>query len=138
MPMVFLRSMVTGRPGWIVVFWVAVACATGYLAPNLTRLAAEGQANLLGGDGESLGAAAAITACSFASFLFSPLGSLRQLGFALVVGITIDALIVRPLLVPCGHWLMKRHGGWRQRLIPATAGSRLADSAWLEPAAIAP
>ena len=26
----------------------------------------------------------------------------------LVVGIAIDALLVRPLLVPCGHWLMKR------------------------------
>jgi putative drug exporter of the RND superfamily len=57
MPMVFLRSMVTCRPGWIVGLWVAVACATGFLAPNLTRLAAEGQANLLGGDAESLGAA---------------------------------------------------------------------------------
>ena len=41
-------------------------------------------------------------------FLFSPLGSLRQLGFALVVGILIDAILVRPLLVPCGHWLLKR------------------------------
>ena len=52
--------------------------------------------------------AAAITACSFASFLSSPLGSLRQLGFALVVGITVDAVLVRPLLVPCGHWLLNR------------------------------
>ena len=32
----------------------------GYLAPNLTRLAAEGQANLLGGDAESLGAGGAL------------------------------------------------------------------------------
>ena len=54
MPMVFLRSMVTGRPGWVVVFWVAVAGAMGLFAPNLTRLAAEGQANLLGRDAESL------------------------------------------------------------------------------------
>jgi RND superfamily putative drug exporter len=52
--------------------------------------------------------AAAITAVSFASFLFSPLSSLRQLGFALVVGITFDALLVRPILVPCGHWLINR------------------------------
>ena len=52
--------------------------------------------------------AAAITAVSFASFLFSPLSSLRQLGFALVVGILIDAVLVRPLLVPCGHWLINR------------------------------
>ncbi len=52
--------------------------------------------------------AAAITAVSFASFLFSPLSSLRQLGFALVVGIAVDAVLVRPLLVPCGHWLLNR------------------------------
>ncbi|HKI16758.1 MAG TPA: MMPL family transporter [Isosphaeraceae bacterium] len=45
---------------------------------------------------------------TFASFLFSPLGSLRQLGFALVVGILVDAILVRPLLVPCGHWLLHR------------------------------
>ena len=62
----------------------------------------------VGQTGGLISSAAAITACSFASFLFSPLDSLRQLGFALVVGIAIDALIVRPLLVPCGHWLLNR------------------------------
>jgi RND superfamily putative drug exporter len=56
--------------------------------------------------------AAAITACSFASLMLSPLSSLRQLGFALVVGVTVDAVLVRPVLVPCGHWLMK---GWTDR-----------------------
>ncbi len=75
----------------------------------------------VGQTGGLISSAAAITACSFASFLFSPLSSLRQLGFALVVGITIDALIVRPLLVPCGHWLMKRSGEWRKRSIPIMA-----------------
>ena len=72
----------------------------------------------VGQTGGLITSAAAITACSFASFLFSPLGSLRQLGFALVVGITIDALIVRPLLVPCGHWLTRgwqTHGAWPPR-----------------------
>lgn len=58
--------------------------------------------------GGLISSAAAITAVSFASFLFSPLGSLRQLGFSLVVGITVDALLVRPLLVPCGQWLLHR------------------------------
>lgn len=57
--------------------------------------------------GGLISSAAAITACSFASLLFSPLSSLRQLGFALVVGVTVDAVLVRPVLVPCGHWLMK-------------------------------
>jgi RND superfamily putative drug exporter len=58
--------------------------------------------------GGLISSAAAITAVSFASFLFSPLGSLRQLGFALVVGISVDAMLVRPLLVPCGQWLLHR------------------------------
>jgi putative drug exporter of the RND superfamily len=57
--------------------------------------------------GGLISSAAAITACSFASLLLSPLSSLRQLGFALVVGVTVDAVLVRPVLVPCGHWLMK-------------------------------
>ena len=75
----------------------------------------------VGQTGGLITSAAAITACSFASFLFSPLSSLRQLGFALVVGITIDALVVRPILVPCGHWLIKRPGGWRKRSVPDMA-----------------
>jgi RND superfamily putative drug exporter len=52
--------------------------------------------------------AAAITACSFAAFLFSPLSSIRQLGFSLALGILVDAILVRPVLVPCGHWLLNR------------------------------
>jgi putative drug exporter of the RND superfamily len=69
--------------------------------------------------GGLISSAAAITACSFASFLVSPLGSLRQLGFALVIGITVDALIVRPLLVPCGHWLLHRRRETKRASLPA-------------------
>ena len=58
--------------------------------------------------GGLISSAAAITAISFASLLFSPLSSLKELGFALVVGITVDATLVRPLLVPCGQWLLNR------------------------------
>ena len=68
----------------------------------------DGIIRAIGQTGGLISSAAMITASSFASFLFSPLGSLRQLGFALVVGILIDAILVRPLLVPCGHWLLKR------------------------------
>ena len=38
----------------------------------------------------------------------SPLASIRQLGFALVIGLTVDALFVRPVLVPCGNLLLSR------------------------------
>src|SRR4051812_11495438 len=50
-----LRSLVSRRPVWVVGFWTALALSVGLLAPDLTRLAAEGQANLLtGADSESL------------------------------------------------------------------------------------
>ena len=86
----------------------------------------------VGQTGGLITSAAAITACSFASFLFSPLSSLRQLGFALVIGIMTDALVVRPLLVPCGHSLIKRGisgrgvrtHGWRSRPARQGAGIR--------------
>jgi RND superfamily putative drug exporter len=71
--------------------------------------------------GGLISSAAAITACSFASLMLSPLSSLRQLGFALVVGVTVDAVLVRPVLVPCGHWLMKRRMGRDQSSILSPA-----------------
>ena len=95
-------------------FVLLVAVGVDYNVFLMARLREESQRRELraamiravGETGGLITSAAAITACGFASFLFSPLSSLRQLGFALVVGITIDALIVRPLLVPCGHWIM--------------------------------
>ena len=142
---------ILGAPGidWKVpyfLFVILVAVGVDYNVFLMARLREESNRRDLGAaiiravgqTGGLITSAAAITACSFASFLFSPLSSLRQLGFALVVGITIDALVVRPVLVPCGHWLMKRHAEWRERPIAATDATRLADGAWLEPASIAP
>jgi RND superfamily putative drug exporter len=88
----------------------------------------------VGKTGGLITSAAAITACSFASFLSSPLASLRQLGFALVVGIAIDALVVRPLLVPCGHWLLNRRRDSR-RPAPATHAATPQPGHWLIPVA---
>ena len=42
-----LRWTVSRRPGWVVGFWVLLAAVVTLIAPNLTRLAAEGQAKLL-------------------------------------------------------------------------------------------
>ncbi len=108
------------------VFVILVAVGVDYNVFLMARLREESHLRELrsrltravGQTGGLITSAAAITACSFASFLFSPLSSLRQLGFALVVGITVDALLVRPLLVPCGHWLLNRPGTRRQRSIP--------------------
>lgn len=97
-------------------FVLLVAVGVDYNVFLMTRLNEEsrkrglrrGIVRAIGHTGGLISSAAAITATSFASFLISPLGSLRQLGFALVVGILIDATLVRPLLVPCGHWLLCR------------------------------
>jgi RND superfamily putative drug exporter len=97
-------------------FVLLVAVGVDYNVFLMSRLQEESQrrglrdgiVRAIGHTGGLISSAALITASSFASFLFSPLGSLRQLGFALVVGILIDAVLVRPLLVPCGHWLLRR------------------------------
>ena len=104
-------------------FVILVAVGVDYNIFLMTRLHEEttrhgfrgGIVRAIGQTGSLISSAAAITACSFASFLFSPLVSLRQLGFALVVGIAVDALLVRPVLVPCGHWLLRRS---REALAP--------------------
>jgi RND superfamily putative drug exporter len=101
-------------------FVLLVAVGVDYNVFLMTRLHEEARLNGLhegikravAATGGLITSAAAITACSFASLLLSPLASLRQLGFALVIGVTVDALLVRPVLVPCGHWLMK---GWIDR-----------------------
>ena len=99
-------------------FVLLVAVGVDYNVFLMTRLHEEvrsrglrsGITRAVAATGGLISSAALITACSFASLLLSPLASLRQLGFALVVGITVDAVLVRPVLVPCGHWLMK--WGW--------------------------
>jgi RND superfamily putative drug exporter len=97
-------------------FVLLVAVGVDYNVFLMARLREEtgvlglraGISRAIGQTGGLISSAAAITAVSFASFMFSPLSSLRQLGFALVVGIAIDAVLVRPVLVPCGHWLINR------------------------------
>ncbi len=95
-------------------FVLLIAVGVDYNVFLMTRLNEESRRNglrtgiirAIGQTGGLISSAALITASSFASFILSPLGSLRQLGFALVVGILVDAVLVRPLLVPCGHWLL--------------------------------
>ena len=118
--LVFVNGLCAGGIDWKVpyfLFVLLVAVGVDYNVFLMTRVREEARASGLrvgirravAQTGGLISSAAAITACSFASFLASPLGSIRQLGFALVVGIAIDALLVRPLLVPCGHWLLNRH-----------------------------
>ena len=117
----FLFVTCLGSPGldWKVpyfLFVLLVAVGVDYNVFLMARLHEEtGTLGLKAGIGRAvaqtgglISSAAAITAISFASLLTSPLSSLRELGFALVVGISVDAILVRPLLVPCGQWLLNR------------------------------
>jgi RND superfamily putative drug exporter len=117
--LVFVSFLGAAGVDWKVpyfLFVLLIAVGVDYNVFLMARLHEESQKRglrdgiirAIGHTGGLISSAAMITASSFASFLFSPLGSLRQLGFALVVGILIDAILVRPLLVPCGHWLLKR------------------------------
>lgn len=108
-------------------FVLLVAVGVDYNVFLMTRLQEEAAAlglragiiRAIAQTGGLISSAAAITACSFSAFLLSPLGSIRQLGFALVVGIVIDASLVRPVLVPCGQWLLRRRRDRRPRSLPA-------------------
>jgi RND superfamily putative drug exporter len=108
-------------------FVLLVAVGVDYNIFLMSRLQEEARLTTLkmgirraiGQTGGLITSAAAITASSFASFLSSPLTSIRQLGLALVVGIVFDAVLVRPILVPCGHWLLYRVREWRSdRALP--------------------
>src|SRR4051794_4585964 len=48
------RRVVSRRPGMVIAAWVLAAAAIGLSAPSLTELAAEGQANLLPKNVESV------------------------------------------------------------------------------------
>src|ERR1700677_966674 len=55
-----MRTFVTRRPGWVVMIWLAAVMVVGCLSPNLTKLAAEGQAKILASGAESHRAAALV------------------------------------------------------------------------------
>ncbi|WP_063044215.1 MMPL family transporter [Nocardia pseudovaccinii] len=61
-------------------------------------------------------AAAAIMVAVFASFLTANVLELKQIGFALAVAITIDALLVRLVLVPAFMQLFGRWNWWLPRV----------------------
>ncbi len=134
--LVFVTALGAEGLDWKVplfLFVLLVAVGVDYNIFLMTRLQQEVKAlglkaginRAVAQTGGLISSAAAITVCSFAAFLFSPLASLRQLGFALIVGITVDAMLVRPILVPCGHWLIHHRveGRRRRSSLLAAAGS---------------
>jgi RND superfamily putative drug exporter len=112
-------AWLTGGEGldWKVKFFtfvVLMACGVDYNIFLVSRMREEvrahglreGIARAVGNTGALITSAAAITICSYLAFLVSPLHSLRALGVSVGLGIAIDAMVVRTLIMPCGHWLM--------------------------------
>jgi RND superfamily putative drug exporter len=112
-------ALLTGTEGldWKVKFFtfvVLMACGVDYNIFLVSRMREEirehglreGIGRAVGHTGALITSAAAITICSYLAFLVSPLRSLRALGLAVGLGIAIDAMLVRTLVMPCGHWLM--------------------------------
>src|SRR5262245_65219000 len=58
-----IRGLPTRRPGWVIGTWLVAAGVVGVLSPDLTRLAAEGQARMLAGGAESRHAAELLRRC---------------------------------------------------------------------------
>ena len=62
--------------------------------------------------GRVITSAGLILAGTFAALLIAPLPNLRQMGFAVAVGILIDTFVVRTLLVPAATVLLGRWAFW--------------------------
>jgi RND superfamily putative drug exporter len=71
----------------------------------------------LGKTGGVLTSCGLIMAGTFGTLLVGTLSELRQMGFALAFGVLLDALVVRPVLVPAFLLLLAR---WREPAAPKT------------------
>ena len=62
--------------------------------------------------GRVITSAGLILAGTFAALMLAPLPNLRQIGFAVTVGVLIDTFVVRTLLVPAATLLLGRWAFW--------------------------
>ncbi|MDQ3935503.1 MAG: MMPL family transporter, partial [Actinomycetota bacterium] len=89
--------------------WVHTRTVEGAIAHGI-----EGTAGVITG-------AAAIMACVFIGFLFSPIVSLRELGLALSVAVILDATLIRLVLLPAAMRLAGERAWhtprWLERLL---------------------
>ena len=65
----------------------------------------------------AISAAGLILAATFAMIAIIPLGTFRQLAFAMTVGLLIDTFLVRPVITPAVLVLLGRSAGWPSRRI---------------------
>ncbi len=92
------------------------------------------------GSAKVVGSAAIIMISVFASFIFSPDPTTKSLGFALALGVLIDAFVIRMTVVPATMYIYRGSAWWLPRwlgrLLPDMdiEGRRFEDSAAAVPA----
>jgi len=85
------------------------------------------------GSAKVVGSAAIIMVSVFASFILSPDPTTKSLGFALALGVLIDAFVIRMTVVPASMYIFKGAAWWlphwMRRLLPDLdiEGSKLAE-----------
>ena len=67
------------------------------------------------GSAKVVGSAAVIMTSVFASFIFSPDPTTKSLGFALALGVLIDAFVIRMTVVPATMYIYGRRAWWLPR-----------------------
>ena len=67
------------------------------------------------GSAKVVGSAAIIMVSVFASFIFSPDPTTKSLGFALALGVLIDAFVIRMTVVPATMYLYGGSAWWLPR-----------------------
>lgn len=115
----------------IFLFTILVAVGEDYNIFLLARVQEElGRYNLaqaitisMSQTGSVISSCGFIMAGTFASLLSGSLSALQELGFALAVGVLVDTLIVRPILVPAFLILIQQH-------IPGRWGNYMALGKW--------
>jgi RND superfamily putative drug exporter len=86
------------------------------------------------GSAKVVGSAAIIMVAVFASFILSPDPTTKSLGFALALGVLIDAFVIRMTVVPATMYIFKGAAWWlphwMRRLLPDLdiEGSKLAEA----------
>jgi putative drug exporter of the RND superfamily len=126
----------TGRPMWVIewrvpffLFTILVAVGADSNILLITRVLQEkrnsgwrlGLVRGLAATGGSITACGVIMAGTFGTLMLTDLSTLRQIGFALAVGVLLDAVLVRGFLVPAVLALMWADDEREERLVPPAA-----------------